>query len=994
MLAFYRQSPPKANILPLTARQPALLSLLIVLLTLAARADDLTSSYQWKPVRIGGGGWVVGMVLHPLDPTVRYARTDVGNGYRWNNGTQQWIPMRVLNSDGSGIQSSAATFAPSGYGIESIAVDPTNKSNVWIVFPTTTSCDVQCPSNNLEIYKSTDGGQNFTPGNMSTAAIAGNPNNNHRWAGERLAVDPANPAILYFASESQGIFRSTDGGQTWAQLTGTSSLPTNIEFVNIQFAHAPGTVTVNGITASKTLYVVSINNSDSGGDVYQSTDGGQTWTDISTAVTDTTSGQSLTHQALSSSIDANDALYIAENSSTDGYQRAYWRYAIPSGTATATWTRFSLQNGAINQPVVSVAVDPTNAQRIYALGADTSLARSDNAGQSWINLGPALYSNNLGWLPQTIGMANGEWRSNGGLKIDPSGNLWTPTGQEGPLTIAAASASSATASNPPQWTISTSGIEELVAMDVTIPPGSGDTILAIAMDTTGFVISNPDNFSATQIPLQQEIISQGSTVAYAPDAPTYIAVSTGNVATGGRNYSGYSNNGGQTWTRFASLPQYTCDSTLCAIPPGMIAISPRAGRTLGSDHIVLYPASQFAPQYSHDGGATWHVTQSFPLNSDGLTINSANYTSYLYPQINQHMLRADPFVADKFYLKFTHAPAMLYISTDGGVTWQPQPNAALPDQAWQGQLEVNRFVKNDLWYADGWEGSTTHGLFHSIDGGQTFQQITGIAHAITIAIGAPSGNSSDAKYTIYFYGQLSTDSQWGIFRSTNAGTSWDRIAYYPTGTYDHPSAMAASQDTFGKIVLGLSGESFVYGQLTGTTTPPPTPTISLAAAQGTSTSATIQQGGTATFQLNLSSTNVSGTVSFACSGTPSGYTCSVPNPVTLTSTITSTAVAITVKPTSSNAVPQRATPVRKAPLAAALLILPLALIRQLRIRSVLLALSLLVFPALTSCGSASSSNTGGGGTTPTSTTYTLTITASATGLASATQPLTLTIQTQ
>jgi BNR/Asp-box repeat len=927
------------------------------------------------------------MVLHPLDPTVRYARTDVGNGYRWNNSTQQWIPMRVLNSDGSGIQSSSATANPSGYGIESFAVDPTNKSTVWIVFPTTTSCDVQCPTNNLEIYKSTDGGLHFTPGNMSTAAIAGNPNNNHRWTGERLAVDPANPSVLYFASESQGVFHSTDGGQTWSQFTGSSAPPTNIEFVNIQFAHAPGTVNINGVTASKTLYAVSINNSDSGGDVYQSNDGGQTWTDISTGVTDTASGQSLTHQALSSSIDPNDALYIAENSSTDGYQRAYWRYA------SGNWTRFSLQNGAINQPVVSVAVDPTNTQRIYALGADTSLARSDNAGQSWINLGAALYSNTLGWLPQTIGMANGEWHSNGGLRIDSSGNLWTPTGQEGPLTIAAAIASSATAANPPQWTISTSGIEELVAMDVTIPSGSGDTILAIAMDTTGFVISNPDNFSATQIPLQQEIISQGSTVAYAPDAPTYIAVSTGNVATGGRNYSGYSTNGGQTWTRFASLPQYTCDTTLCPIPPGMIAVSPRAGRTLGNDHIVLYPASQFAPQYSHDGGATWHVTQSFPLNSDGLTINSTNYTSYLYPQINQHMLRADPFVADKFYLKFTHAPAMLYISTDGGVTWQPQPNAALPDQAWQGQLEVNRFVKNDLWYADGWEGSTTHGLFHSTDGGQTFQQISGIAHAITIAIGAPSGNSTDATYTIYFYGQLSTDPQWGIFRSTSAGTNWDRIAYYPTSTYDRPTAMAASQDTFGKLVLGLSGESFVYGQLTGTTTPPPTPTISLAAAQGASTSQTIQQGGTATYQLNLSSTNVSGTVSFVCSGAPSGYTCAVPNPVTLTSTVTSTAVAVTVKPTSSSAAPMRATRAPRTPLAVALLILPLAFIRRLRTRAALLALTLFAVTGFNGCGSASSSGgNGGGGTTSTSTTYTLTITASATGLTSATQSLTLTIQ--
>ena len=111
---------------------------------LGLRADDLSSTYQWKPVRIGGGGWVTGMVLHPLSAAVRYARTDVGEADRWDEPTQQWIPMRVRNADGTGIQSAGDTSSPSGFGVETIAVDPTNKSIVYIVFPTSHSCDVQC----------------------------------------------------------------------------------------------------------------------------------------------------------------------------------------------------------------------------------------------------------------------------------------------------------------------------------------------------------------------------------------------------------------------------------------------------------------------------------------------------------------------------------------------------------------------------------------------------------------------------------------------------------------------------------------------------------------------------------------------------------------------------------------------------------------------------------------------------------------------------------
>jgi hypothetical protein len=284
--------------------------------------------------------------------------------------------------------------------------------------------------------------------------------------------------------------------------------------------------------------------------------------------------------------------------------------------------------------------------------------------------------------------------------LDKAGNLWTPTGQEGTLTIAAANASTATASNPPKWTILSTGIEEMVSMDMVVPPGSNDTIVATAMDTTGFYIPNPDNFSAVQIPLQQEIISQGTSVAYCPDTPSYVAVTTSNVYSNGTNYSGYSTNGGASWTRFGAALQFSCGGSKCDIPAGMIAVGVRGSRTLGNDHIVLYPPENFAPQYSQDGGATWHVTSSFPLNADGLTIDIVNndYYSFTYPQLNQHLLRADPFTADKFYLKFTHAPSLLYISTDGGQTWKGQPNANLPDYAWGGQLVVNGKAQNDLWY--------------------------------------------------------------------------------------------------------------------------------------------------------------------------------------------------------------------------------------------------------------------------------------------------------
>src|SRR5262245_41089441 len=104
--------------LPWRAR---LLSVPFLLLSLSA-APAADASYTWKPVRLGAGGFVTGLVVHPLDPEVRYSRTDVGNAYRWDTEAREWIPM-VVHDGKTGLPSSVAV-APSKSGVEALAVDP------------------------------------------------------------------------------------------------------------------------------------------------------------------------------------------------------------------------------------------------------------------------------------------------------------------------------------------------------------------------------------------------------------------------------------------------------------------------------------------------------------------------------------------------------------------------------------------------------------------------------------------------------------------------------------------------------------------------------------------------------------------------------------------------------------------------------------------------------------------------------------------------------
>jgi hypothetical protein len=736
-------------------------------ITANAMADDILN---WQPVKIGAGGYVTGFVTHPLDATVRYCRTDVGNAYRWSNSTQQWVPMVVFNESGPQGMPASSAPAPASSGVESIAIDPNNTKVVYMAFESGFSSDVasQYTAVKGSVYKSTDGGQTFTGSDLS---VDMNPNSNWRGSGERMAVDPTNSSIIYYGSNDNGLWRSTNGGVNWLPVTTGGAPGTSSVILGVRIVKNGGTVSNFGQTVAKTVYALTLN-----GGVYQSLDGGNTWTDVA-------AGTGLEGNVSFSTVSPDGSLWVVQNGSA-----VIWRFA------SGVWSNYTANFGW-GQGVQAIAVDPNDVNRLWVIGQGGALTRTDNLCQTW----NACYHNlqfagNLGWLPQTSGPngSNG-WRSNGGIFYDASGNLWIPEGNEGVLTYTPTNNETDTPAGAPHWTIQSQGIEEFVTHDVIMPPG-GNPLVAVE-DATGFVVPGLSNFSAFQIPLQNQLISDGTGLAYCPNAPSYVAVATADVnyTSSGLTYSGYSTNGGQTWTPFGSE---VLSGTAIA---GSIAISCRNGWGLGSDHLVWLPSNGAVPYWSHDGGTTWHASTGFPAN-DGFWIFA----------LKQRNLKADPFVADKYYCVASWSGGC-YVSTDGGQTWTQTSGSQLPAFTSNSDLEVNRAVQNDLWFVDGWAGAASHGLWHSADGGNTFTHSSAFSYAITLALGVGSGKSGDQPYSVYVYGELASNPTWGIFRSNDGGNTWVRVAFYPSGIFDQPTSLAASWDTYGKVILGFGGNSFVYG---------------------------------------------------------------------------------------------------------------------------------------------------------------------------------------
>ena len=372
----------------------AIAAILIVMGHSAALAADLTASFSWAPVRLGAGGFVTGFVTHPLDSTVRYCRTDVGNCYRWSQAAGEWKPM-LVHSATAGLPATV-TRAPQVGGVESIAVDPSTTKIFYMANTGGYSNDVRSlyPPVLGAIYKSVDGGDSFV---VSDLNVAMQPNGNDRANGERISVDPANGQVVYFGSHAQGLWRSTNGGIHWTQVTESASPGITANVSSIQFGKA-GSTTSFGQSVSATVYAVVLN-----GSVYKSADGGSNWSIIS-------SGTALDGKCLYTTTDSSRTLYVVQNQSN-----TVWRYK------SGAWSNFTV-TGFWANAVGAIAVDPTNNQRLWAIGIGGAIARSSDGGSTWVNISDwLLYANAVAWLPQPPG-----WRSNGGIFIDASGKLWVP----------------------------------------------------------------------------------------------------------------------------------------------------------------------------------------------------------------------------------------------------------------------------------------------------------------------------------------------------------------------------------------------------------------------------------------------------------------------------------------------------------------------------------------------------------------------------------------
>jgi len=337
-------------------------------------------------------GRIGDVAIHPNNENIWYVAVGSGGVWKTVNAGTTWTP--IFDDEGS-------------YSIGCVTVDPNNPHVVWV--GTGENVGGRHMGYGDGIYKSEDGGESWT--NMGLKAsehiseIIIHPDNsdvifvasqgplwtkggergfykstdggkswkrtlgNNEWTGVTdIAMDPRNPAVIYAATWDRhrtvaaymgggpgtGIHRSTDGGETWTELT--SGLPKS-NMGKIGLAISPMKPDV--------LYAAIELDRRSGG-VFKSTDRGATWAKQSDAVAGATGPHY--YQELYASPHYYDMLYLVD---------AHMQYSTDGGK---TFKR--LNNEHKHGDNHTIAFKPSDPDYLL-VGTDGGLYESFDLGDNW-----------------------------------------------------------------------------------------------------------------------------------------------------------------------------------------------------------------------------------------------------------------------------------------------------------------------------------------------------------------------------------------------------------------------------------------------------------------------------------------------------------------------------------------------------------------------------------------------------------------------------------
>ncbi len=316
----------------------------------AALDSALLAGYRWRNIGPDRGGRSIAVTGVVGRPEEAYFGAVGGGLWKTTDSGENWQPV--------------TDFKITSASVGAVAVSETNPELVFI------GMGESCIRGNVMpgdgVYRSTNGGESWEHVGFSDSdAIS------------KIRVHPTNPDIVFVASfgkygapsEERGLFKSTDGGDTWRKVLyrddKTGAVDISIDRNN------PDVMYVALWEAFRKEYQMSSGGPGSG--IFKSTDGGESWTEI-------TRNPGLPQEGLVGRVgidvsggDSNRVYALVENDNGGLFR---------SDDAGATWTLVN-DNRAIRQRAfyyTHLFADTQDPDVVYM--QNTTLFRSTDGGET------------------------------------------------------------------------------------------------------------------------------------------------------------------------------------------------------------------------------------------------------------------------------------------------------------------------------------------------------------------------------------------------------------------------------------------------------------------------------------------------------------------------------------------------------------------------------------------------------------------------------------
>ncbi len=758
-------------------------------------AAEEALSMEWGAVKIGGGGFVSGIVT---GDKVMYARTDVGGAYKYNYDKMQWEQLMAFINE-----------ADKGYlSVDAMCIDPNDDNTVYMLC----GC-AYFSSERTAIFKTTDGGKTWEEHDV-TDLIKVHGNGYGRQCGEAIAVDPDNSDIIYCGGDTDGLIMSTDGGETWGYVDSFNDLglftneikwPTWTETiekttVGSDYANCNGIATI-AIQDGKVY--VGVSDNTIGANVYVADVGKDNWEPLSEALPTDAFPSRINKDA-----DGNLLINYIGGLQFNGTGGGIYRYDTKNGTVTDISPTGNSFGSCVSLPDDSKTLIATTcglwsgqmydkddwANELVCYG--DWIYRSFDGGETWEPLVPGQAKYWDGPLQADYIQDSGyAWIRNkaihwcGALVIDPrnSDRILVTSGN-------GVFASDNIWGELPQYYFHPDGIEEVVALDFVSVPG-GDEFSVIG-DYDGFKHVDVNEIGLQHYP---NIGSTGA-IAYCPQNPDVMVRIAEKQNDKGSGF--YTLDGGNTWT--AMKCSYGGKAAITQLEDGSYRVFQSSGD------------NSTAVSYSDDWGATWNSCSGIPTAYGSKTTYmlvepdqpNVVYAYATYFNSSWHYSKDEPTAEDAQY--------KLCVSTDYGANFT-STDVCMYDQC-DSAGRIAYLGEGELILGGGW-----YGMYHATitDGKAAIEKLDSVFYCKTVGYGAPE--KAGGVNTLFMYGKPAETDPEGIYRSTDGGLTWvcintDKL-YGGTG---NGNFIVGDMNEFGTMYMSTVGCGIVYGRLSANSEEPET----------------------------------------------------------------------------------------------------------------------------------------------------------------------------